>query len=223
LRDRANYVYDGSGCPFRVSGYNDGQWHHVAYVVDAAGGRLYVDGLLKGSLPWTGTPGPPSTTQPVHLAHYAGGLGGGYFPGLLDEVRIFNHALSEAGVRALPGVGGVAGGSLETPSGTLSATALDTASGTIAAWALDDGSGTVAADGSGYGHTGTHASALNAYPLTVGVWMKTSFTSGIRGVVNKYVVSSYNGWSGQEISGLYTAVLLGPFTRPEGVSGGSPG
>src|SRR5438034_3952226 len=25
----------------------DGQWHHVAFVVDAAGGRLYLDGTTK--------------------------------------------------------------------------------------------------------------------------------------------------------------------------------
>ncbi|MBI2116975.1 MAG: hypothetical protein HYT85_18110 [candidate division NC10 bacterium] len=82
LRDAANYVYDGSGCPFNLAGYTDNQWHHVVYVVDASGGRLYVDGVQKGSLAWTGTAGPPSTTQPIHLAHYPGAFGGAeYFPG----------------------------------------------------------------------------------------------------------------------------------------------
>ncbi|MBI2116976.1 MAG: hypothetical protein HYT85_18115 [candidate division NC10 bacterium] len=81
LRDTSNYVYDGGGCTFNLAGYNDNQWHHVAFVVDASGGRLYVDGLLKGSLAWTGTAGPPSTTQPIHLAHYPGAFGGAeYFP-----------------------------------------------------------------------------------------------------------------------------------------------
>jgi hypothetical protein len=39
----------------------DGQWHHVAFTVDASGGKLYVDGLLRASRPWLGTPGPTTT------------------------------------------------------------------------------------------------------------------------------------------------------------------
>lgn len=34
--------------PFSVAGFSDNQWHHVAFVVDADGGRLYVDSLLQG-------------------------------------------------------------------------------------------------------------------------------------------------------------------------------
>lgn len=102
LRDAATYVYGGGGCTFSVPGYNDDRWHHVAYVVDDAGGRLYVDGVLKGSQPWTGTPGAPSTTQPVHLAHYPGAFGGAeYFPGLLDDVRLYNRALTATEITAL--------------------------------------------------------------------------------------------------------------------------
>src|SRR5207245_2741765 len=102
IRDPGNYVYDGSGCPFNVPGYNDNQWHHVAYVVDAAGGRLYVDGLEKGSLGWTGTAGGPTTTQPVQLGHYPGAFGGAeYFAGSLDDVRIYNGTLSATEILAL--------------------------------------------------------------------------------------------------------------------------
>jgi hypothetical protein len=102
IRDTANFVYDGSGCPFNVAGYNDNQWHHVVYVVDAAGGRLYVDGVQKGSLGWTGSAGAPTTTQPVQIGRYPGAFGGAeYFPGLLDDVRIYNTALSTSDVLAL--------------------------------------------------------------------------------------------------------------------------
>ena len=107
LRDTGNYVYDGSGCPFNVPGYNDNQWHHVAYVVDAAGGRLYVDGLEKGSLGWTGTAGAPTTTQPVQLGHYPGAFGGAeYFAGSLDDVRIYNGTLSATEILALYNLAG---------------------------------------------------------------------------------------------------------------------
>lgn len=102
LRDTSNYVYDGAGCTFNLPGYNNGQWHHVAYVVDAAGGRLYVDGALQANLGWTGSPGAPSTTQPLRIGDYPGVSGGAaYFPGLLDDVRIYDRALTAAEVLGL--------------------------------------------------------------------------------------------------------------------------
>ena len=45
----------------------DGGWHHVAFTVDATGGRLYVDGVLRDSKPWSGAAGGPSTTQEMSL------------------------------------------------------------------------------------------------------------------------------------------------------------
>lgn len=93
LRDTANYVYDGTSCPLATAGYVDDRWHHVAFVVDAAGGRLYVDGVQRAALGWTGTSGPPTTTQPVHLGDYAGAAGG-VFSGVLDDVRIYDRALT---------------------------------------------------------------------------------------------------------------------------------
>jgi hypothetical protein len=99
LRDATNYVYDGGACPLRATGYNDGLWHQAAFVVDASGGRLYVDGAAKGSLPWTGQYGPPTTVQDVHLGHYPGAFGGvEYLAGAVDELRIYSRALSAGDV-----------------------------------------------------------------------------------------------------------------------------
>jgi hypothetical protein len=103
LRDASNYVYDGSACTLSTSGYNDNQWHYVTFTVDAAGGKLYVDGLPKASLGWTGTPGAPTTTQDLHIGHYPGVVGGGFFQGILDDVRIYDPSLSAADVLSLYG------------------------------------------------------------------------------------------------------------------------
>ena len=51
FKNGSNYVYDGSGCTLPTPGYNDGQWHQAVFVVDAAGGRLYVDGRRRGAGP----------------------------------------------------------------------------------------------------------------------------------------------------------------------------
>lgn len=103
IKDGSNFVYDGSGCTFNIPGFNDNTWHHVAYVVDSSGGKLYLDGIQKGTTrPWTGVAGGPTTLQDVRLGHYPGAFGGAeYFSGLLDEVRIYNAALTASQIGAL--------------------------------------------------------------------------------------------------------------------------
>jgi hypothetical protein len=89
-------------------------------------------------------------------------------------------------------------------------------------WQFDAGSGSTATDSSGHGHTGTligkptwivgiagdalafngsnqavgvsDTAGLNAYPLTISTWFKTSSTSGSRGLINKYAANSRNGY-----------------------------
>ena len=79
----------------------DGLWHHVAFTVDATGGKLYVDTSLKQSLPWTGTAGAPTSTEPLRIGLYPGVIGSSnYFQGLLDEVQIWNAALSQGQIQS---------------------------------------------------------------------------------------------------------------------------
>lgn len=80
----------------------DGQWHHVAVTLDDFDddgavnineGRLYVDGVLKPvsrSLPREVN---TAAINDVHLGMYPEGAAQ-YFGGLLDEVRIYDRALS---------------------------------------------------------------------------------------------------------------------------------
>ncbi len=283
-------------------GYNDGQWHQAVFVVDAAGGQLYVDAVLKASQPWTGTAGATSTIQDLRLGHYPGAFGGAeYLPGTVDDVRIYSRALTAAEVAQLhaqapppdttpPLISAVAATGIGATTATITwttdevsdsqveygpttaygnVTALDplpvtahvrallllapstlyhyrvksrdaagnlgvsgdftftTAAGPpvpspTAHWKLDAGSGVLAVDSSGNGYTGTlvngptwvpgrhglglsldglndyvrvpHASALNAFPLTASVWFRTTTSVGTKGLVSKYVASSFNGY-----------------------------
>ncbi len=129
FRDASNYVWDGSGCTLATPGFNDGQWHHVAFIVDASGGRLFVDGALRASQPWTGTPGATTTTQGLSLALYPG-TASPCLPGQLDDVRIYNQALSASEVSSLFNVAPV----LDTTPPVISlvsATGLSSTSATI--------------------------------------------------------------------------------------------
>jgi Concanavalin A-like lectin/glucanases superfamily len=75
----------------------DGNWHLVAGTYDGAMVRIFVDGAEVG----TGTPAtqPINYALPDHQRFYIGGYRGGCslgFTGSIDEVRVFNRALTPA-------------------------------------------------------------------------------------------------------------------------------
>jgi hypothetical protein len=147
IRDTSNYVYDGGGCTFNIAGYNDNAWHQVVYVVDSSGGKLYLDGVQRGTTrAWTGVAGSPTTAQNVQLGHYPGAFGGKeYFQGLLDEIRIYNTALSASDVSALYTADNAAPQNATSPSVAISVPASGaTVSGTITISANATGSIAVA-------------------------------------------------------------------------------
>ena len=198
FRDASEFVWDGTGCTLAVPGYSDGRWHHVAFVVDSSGGRLFVDGGQKAARAWTGAPGAATTAAALSLGSYPGTLTP-YLPGALDDVRIYDRALGADEVMALfnPGVG------------------------LLGSWSFSETGGATAADFSGFSFNGTilggpariagpagaalsfdgvddsvevpHAPPLDPLPLTVAAWVRTGAT-GLRGVINKYAPSSFNGY-----------------------------
>jgi hypothetical protein len=70
---------------------NDGQWHHVVGIYDGANLYVYVDGNLDGSIASTGQIA--NTNDPVHIGSNAS-MSGREFKGLIDDVCIFNRALT---------------------------------------------------------------------------------------------------------------------------------
>ena len=78
---------------------NDGAWHHVtATRVSASGAmNLYVDGALQATA--TGPTGPRTAPPALRI----GGLqpGYGYFPGALDDVRLYPYAMMPGQALAL--------------------------------------------------------------------------------------------------------------------------
>src|SRR5207248_133449 len=92
-----------------------GEWHHVAGTYDGASLAIYVDGILGGTLAnsqgidWTDQAGGfPSPAQLYLGAFKTNQLGAGatipdgFMDGKLDEVEIFDRALSSQEVAALP-------------------------------------------------------------------------------------------------------------------------
>jgi tetratricopeptide (TPR) repeat protein len=81
----------------------DGRWHHIVGVYDGAMISLYVDGILDRAIEATGT---------IVTNNYKVCIGGNAeregrcFDGLIDDVAIFDHALSENNVKQLYKMGG---------------------------------------------------------------------------------------------------------------------
>lgn len=74
---------------------NNNQWHHVLAVFDRdVGIHLYVNGVREASNLTTFAADNFNTTDPFMIGHY-NGHPSGYFNGLIDDVRVYNYALSE--------------------------------------------------------------------------------------------------------------------------------
>jgi hypothetical protein len=175
-------------------------WYHVAVTYDgtlapASRVHVYVNGVLDTTASET------SASIPNYASSLTlGQLGGNptsYFAGSLDDVRIYNRALSAAEVLGV-----------YTPS----------PSPGVAYWKFDEGSGTTAADSSGSGNTGTvngptwtsgeiggalNFDGVNDYvsvpdagnldntsALTIAFWVKPTILDGSpRGIVSKRTAS----------------------------------
>jgi|GEM_PF-2042617 len=73
------------------------QWSHVAVVNSATSCRIYVNGVLDTTC--SAKPSPPSTADTWKIGTYVNGAG--QFKGSIDDVRIYNRALSADEISAL--------------------------------------------------------------------------------------------------------------------------
>ena len=102
-------VQVGGGSIYGSSVLTDGAWHHVAAVLDNDGSpnlneiKLYVDGTEE-AVPITSIAICTSYSDVVKIGVY--GTTAKYFNGLIDDVRIYDRALSEAEIQVLAAMGG---------------------------------------------------------------------------------------------------------------------
>jgi len=79
--------------------FNDNEWHFLVGTNDGAIGRLYVDGQYIGSNP--GTPLDNSRDLTVGGVLFASGSFGAGVIGSIDDVRVYNNALTQAEISQL--------------------------------------------------------------------------------------------------------------------------
>ena len=75
----------------------NGSWNHLVATFDGTTRKLYVNGVLKNS----DTPTTPNVTagQSLYIGSYS--TPSNYFPGQIDDVRIYNYALTATQIKQL--------------------------------------------------------------------------------------------------------------------------
>ncbi len=193
----------------------DGYWHQAALVVDAFGGKVYLDGALIGTNAWQSTPGASSSSNPLLIGRYQTTTNYNSLQGQIDEVTVWNRALGSPELNYLKH---------RQINGN--------EDGLIALYHLDEGMGTSTIDSSGHTLAGSlvnnpvwtnsteplvfnqvavdglkfsggsdyvsvpHDSTLDTATLSLMAWVRTSVSNGTAsGVISKYVDASFNGYS----------------------------
>jgi len=77
---------------------NDGQWHHIVGVYDGSKMYLYVDGTVDTSQPASGRIN--TNDEPVYIGENSERTAR-FWEGLIDDVRIYNYALSEGEIKTI--------------------------------------------------------------------------------------------------------------------------
>jgi hypothetical protein len=140
-----------------------GSWYHVAYTFDGTTHRLYLGGVWQSSSTMAVGTGAPSE---LYFGCWGGGGPAEQFKGNLDDIRIYNRALSASEIASLAAgqyvatgtvtLGGnlVVGGNLTVSSGTLDVSVSNYSVSVAKNWQITGGSftargSTVTFNGSG--------------------------------------------------------------------------
>ncbi|MBI4713330.1 MAG: DUF2341 domain-containing protein [Planctomycetes bacterium] len=108
------------------AGLQVGQWYHIVMARNGSNWNIYVNGVSKGSTSVSLTM--PDLNAPLIFGQYGGSS---YFGGLMDEVKIYNRALSVEEISTRYG------------------------SGLVGSWHFSEGAGSIATDSTDYRNNGT--------------------------------------------------------------------
>ncbi len=147
---------------------NDGQWHHVAVVINLGQNvQFYIDGSLSSTQPMATVAA--ANSMPLWIGCPPFGYFGAPFTGSIDSVRVDNQALSASAIAQIAGTTGTSsgtttsggttgsGGTSTGSGGTSSGSVTSAAAGSAGFWSFDSADivGSSVKDDSGDGLIGT--------------------------------------------------------------------
>jgi len=95
------YLRDTGGANSRAIGktpVNDGEWHHIVAMKDSDEVRIYIDGKEDGTAPAVDATYGENDQPLVFMVHFDR-----WFAGMIDEVAVFDKALSEGEIDSVMG------------------------------------------------------------------------------------------------------------------------
>ena len=107
------------------------KWEHVLYTVSGSRARLYINGVLAFTFTDSTAIVAPTPYKFIGADQNASGDPQQYFPGLLDDVRVYNRALSTEEIKRLYDLGAT------THINTTLTTNPDLKSGLVGHWTFD--------------------------------------------------------------------------------------
>src|SRR5262249_28616802 len=186
------------------------QWTHVAGVFDGQTIFVYVNGVLQSL---TGRAGPiDSQTKPFQIGgfNHPGGFVGGFFTGAIDEVELFDRALSAEEVSAIFQAGAAGKCKCDPePTGLVSWLPGNGDANDIRGGAVGQVQGATFAAGKvgqGFRFNGSglislpHSNVLNLTTVTLDAWISLG---SLPGAAADYVVATKSISSTSENYGLY--------------------
>lgn len=146
------------------------KWHHIVAVSTGQDNVIfYVNGVAYTTTKSGSIATPTSGFGSTSIGR-SGDFNGNYFPGSIDEVRIYNRALSQDEITTLYQSGAM---KLLTPN----------SSGLVGYWSFDEGAGTTAHDYSG---SGNHGALVNSPQWVDGVKGKCLKFNGSNQYINLF-------------------------------------
>jgi len=105
LTSGKGFVYYNGASPANVNGnaiVNDNNWHHLVFVRSGINSTIYVDGQIDKSITQTGY---IVSSSPLSIGYDQ--PNSEYFPGLIDDVRIYNYALTPDQIKQIYNSGAI--------------------------------------------------------------------------------------------------------------------
>jgi hypothetical protein len=170
--------------------FESGQWHHIVMVVDSSeNGKLYVNGGQEAT--WSNESN--SSVNRFSIGQEWDGSASDFFDGKIDEVAVWNVALSAADVTSLYNSGN--GLKASANSGN-----YDNSADLVGYWKFNEGTGSTLTDNTSNSNNGTLTNMDSTSDWVNGMWMD-------KGSIYYYKVAAVDSSGTGPLSSVASAIL----------------
>jgi len=196
-------LWNGGHASISIGTVTFGTWNHVAMTYDGATMRGYLNGVLGGSFN-TVKHNPGTLYYAVGAADATNAGNGSYFSGLIDDVHIYNRALSGAEIAALGASANAAPSFISAASAAPNPASVNAAVSLSAAATDPDGDALAYTWNFGDATSGSGASVSHAYTVAGTYTATVTVSDGKGGSASSSVVVTVNNAAAAQVAFVKT-------------------